>query len=243
MKPGHWRDLHLLAVSLVGWPNHHLQIRPPGHPCSIQGHSCCPNNPDQLAKPPSANSSPRPSLLNSGNSCCPNNPDQPKRVEEKFRTRWNVPHTVGAINGKHISINKPKKLGSDYYNYKGFFSLVLMALVDAEYKFLWIDFGSSGSCSDAKIFNSSDLREKIEDGGLGLPAPESPGEGGPDLHYFLLGGDAFALMSWMVKPYSRRQFRREERIANYKGQRLKGQIQRSITSPKCQTFLKLQVFF
>ena len=40
--------------------------------------------------------------------------------------------------------------------------------------------------------------------------------GGPNLHYFLLGDDAFALMQWMVKPYIRRQFTREERIANYR---------------------------
>ena len=28
--PGHWRDLHLPAIPLVGWPHHHVQIRPPG---------------------------------------------------------------------------------------------------------------------------------------------------------------------------------------------------------------------
>ena len=43
----------------------------------------------------------------------------------------------------------------------------------------------------------------------------TPREGGPDLH-FLLGDDAFALMPWVVKPYSRRQITREERIANYR---------------------------
>ena len=53
-------------------------------------------------------------------------PDDWKRVDEKFRIRWNA---VGAIGGKHIAIKKPKKSGSDYYKYKGFYSLVLLALV------------------------------------------------------------------------------------------------------------------
>ena len=87
-------------------------------------------------------------------------------MEEKFRTRWNVPHAVGAIDGRHVAMKKPKKTGSDFLNYKGFFSLVLLALVDAEYRFLWIDCESSGSSSDAHIFNRSNLREKIEDGAL-----------------------------------------------------------------------------
>ena len=50
-----------------------------------------------------------------------------------------------------------------------------------------------------------------------MPPPlELMGDGGPDLHYFLLGDDAFALIPWMVKPYSRRQLTREERTANYR---------------------------
>ena len=69
---------------------------------------------------------------------------------------------------------------------------------------------------DAQIFNRSDLRENIEDDTLGYPPPKPLWERGPDLHYFLLGNVAFALMLWMVKPYSRRQLTREERIANYR---------------------------
>ena len=52
------------------------------------------------------------------------------------------------------------------YNYKGFFSLVLLALVDTEDRFLSVDVGSSGSSSHAQIFNQSKLRKKIEDGTL-----------------------------------------------------------------------------
>ena len=40
--------------------------------------------------------------------------------------------------------------------------------------------------------------------------------GEPDLHYFLLSDDAFALVSWPVKPHSRRKLTKGERIANYR---------------------------
>ena len=108
-----------------------------------------------------------------------------------------------------------KKSGSEYFNYKGYFSLVLLALVDAEYKFLFVNVGASGSSFDAQIFNRSKLKRRIENRALG-PSPEPLGSGGPDLHYFQLGGNAFALMLWLVKPYSRQQLTREERIANYR---------------------------
>ena len=72
------------------------------------------------------------------------------------------------------------------------------------------------SSSNAQIFNCSTLKRRIENGTLGLPPPEPLGPGGPDLHYFLLGDDAFALMPWLVKPYNRRQLTREERIVNYR---------------------------
>ena len=87
---------------------------------------------------------------------------------------------------------------------------------DADYKFLWVIVGASGSSSDAQIFNCSKLKRRIENRTLGLPPPEPLRPGGANLHYFLLGDDAFALMPWLVKPYSRRQLTREERIANYR---------------------------
>ena len=80
--------------------------------------------------------------------------------------------------------------------------------------------GASGSSSDALIFNRGNLKRRIENGTLGLPPPEPLGPGGPDLHYFLLGDDAFALMPWLVKPYSRRQLTREERIQDIQGRRV-----------------------
>ena len=89
-------------------------------------------------------------------------------------------------------MKKSKKSGSKYFNYKGYFSLVLLALVDVEYKFLWVNVGASGSSSDAAIFKCSKLRRKIENDTLGLLPPEPLGPGGPNLHHFLLGDDGWS---------------------------------------------------
>jgi hypothetical protein len=61
-----------------------------------------------------------------------------------------------------------------YYNYKGFYSVVLIALVDADYQFIWLwaDVGGTGSASDAQIYNDSDLREWAEDGTIGFTDPD-----------------------------------------------------------------------
>ena len=70
---------------------------------------------------------------------CPANPEEWNKVEEMFRKKWNIPHAIGAIDGKHVAIRKPAKSGSLYHNSKGFFSLVLMVLVDGDYLIRWVD--------------------------------------------------------------------------------------------------------
>ena len=82
---------------------------------------------------------------------CPTTPDKWKELEREFRIRWNVPHALGALDGKHVALKKPKNTGALYHNYKGFFSIVMLALVDGQYKFRWVDAGTAGSCSDAQL--------------------------------------------------------------------------------------------
>ena len=66
---------------------------------------------------------------------CPAIPEKWNKVEEVFRQKCNIPHAIGAIDGKRVAIRKPAKSGSLHHNYKGFFYLVLMALVDGDYLF------------------------------------------------------------------------------------------------------------
>ena len=147
---------------------------------------------------------------------CPTTPEDWRQLEAEFRLKWNVPHAIGALDRKHVAIRKPPKSGSLYHNYKGFFSVILMALVDAEYRFRWVDVGTEGSCSDAQIFNNSELKDKIEDSSIGFLEPSPIEPGGPDLPYFILADNALALRTWLMKSYSHRGMRRPDMIANYR---------------------------
>ena len=147
---------------------------------------------------------------------CPTTPDGWKELEREFRIRWNVPHALGALDSKHVALKKPKHTAALYHNYKGFFSVVMLALVDGQYKFRWVDAGSIGSCSDVQIFNACQLKRKIDDGRIAFPAPAPITQGGRDVPYFILADYVFALKTWLMKPYGRRMLTREERIANYR---------------------------
>ena len=61
------------------------------------------------------------------------------------------------MNGKHIAVECPKNAGSNYFNYKNFHSMVLMACCDAKYCFTFVDIGSYGRNNDAEIFLETDL--------------------------------------------------------------------------------------
>ena len=109
-------------------------------------------------------------------------------VESIFRRRWNFPHSLGALDGRHIAIRCPQGGGTLFCNCKGFHSIVLLALVNVDWKFLWMDMGAAGSTSDDQIFKRTNLRHKIEDGSIGFPDSESLGIVGPKVNFFILGG-------------------------------------------------------
>lgn len=65
-------------------------------------------------------------------------------VADEFQEKWKIHNCIGALDGKHIRIIKPPHSASAFFNYKKYFSFVLMGMCDANYKFTWIDVGDYG---------------------------------------------------------------------------------------------------
>ena len=49
-------------------------------------------------------------------------------IAEEFDNKWNFPHCLSAIDGKHIIIQVPSRSGSTFFSYKKSFSIVLLAV-------------------------------------------------------------------------------------------------------------------
>ena len=78
-----------------------------------------------------------------------------EEVAAASESKWNVPHCLGAVDGKHVQIQALANSGSAFFNYKGTFSINLMAVSEAYYKFLSADVDESGCHDDGGAFRES----------------------------------------------------------------------------------------
>ncbi|KAH7717002.1 nuclease HARBI1-like protein [Aphelenchoides avenae] len=147
----------------------------------------------------------------------PNTPNEWLEIANGFWERWKCPNTLGCMDGKHIAIKKPPKSGSMYFNYKGFFSTVLMGVCDHRYRLICVDVGAYGSESDGGVFDRSLLRARLLRGELNLPEPDFlPGNGNTVSPFFFIGDAAFPLMTNLMKPFPGQEIPAEQRTYNYR---------------------------
>lgn len=79
------------------------------------------------------------------------------KISNEYENKWNFPHCLRSMDGKHVMLQAPIHSGSDFYNYKGFFSIVLFAVVDADYCFTYVAVGFQGRLSDGGVFECTTL--------------------------------------------------------------------------------------
>uniref|UniRef100_A0A1X7VAV4 DDE Tnp4 domain-containing protein n=1 Tax=Amphimedon queenslandica TaxID=400682 RepID=A0A1X7VAV4_AMPQE len=127
------------------------------------------------------------------------------KISKEFEQLWNFPHCIGAIDGKHVVIQAPPNAGSEYYNYKGTHSIVLLAVCDARY-------------SDGGIFSNCSFGQALEANSLFLPDP-SPLPNDTSRHplpYVIVGDEAFPLKSYLLRPFPGRYLPEDQAIFNYR---------------------------
>lgn len=142
--------------------------------------------------------------------------DDWKQISDDYWHFWNYPLCLGAVDGKHVMIQAPKNSGTMFYNYKHYFSIVLLASVDANYCFTLLSIGAYGKQSDGGVFAASKFGKKLAENKLQIPGPAKlPGSNIISPHVFV-ADDAFQLTPNMMKPYSGTGLSPEKEIFNYR---------------------------
>ena len=149
----------------------------------------------------------------------PSSKEEWLQIANSFESRWNFPHALGALDGKHVVVKQPPGSGSYYYNYKLTFSVVLLAIAGPNYECLYADIGTNGRCNDGGIWNKSSMLKAIENGSLSIPEDDYLPFGSKKNPYVFLADDAFALKTFLMKPFPQKGLSTEKRIYNYRHSR------------------------
>ena len=149
----------------------------------------------------------------------PSNAEDWLKIAREFDEKWQFPNCIGAIDGKHVVIQPPAGAGSQYYNYKHTHSIVLLAVAGPNYECIYADIGTNGRVSDGGVWNKCSLSKAIENGENSLPPPSCLPFSAEKMPYVFVADDAFALKSYLMKPYPQTGLDEGRRIYNYRHSR------------------------
>lgn len=94
-----------------------------------------------------------------------------KDIAKSFYEICQMLNCIGSVDGKHRRTKCPPNTGSQFYNYKHFHSIVLMAVADAKSNFIFIDVGAYGGENDSTIFTEPTMGKAFKVNALNIPDP------------------------------------------------------------------------
>lgn len=122
-------------------------------------------------------------------------------IANKFYQKTNFPNCIGAVDGKHIRCVNPRNEGSMFFNYKKYFSIILMGVVDAEYCFTTIDVGAYGR-EGSTVFKECLFGRNLYSEKLNLPEPVClPNTSDFPQPFVIVADEAFGLHKNVLRPY------------------------------------------
>ena len=135
----------------------------------------------------------------------------------EMEEEWQYPYAFAAIDGTHIPIKCPgggNEARKQYRNFKEFYSIVQLLLVDAHYQIIWSACGAAGNTHDSTYFQSTRLYQNICEGNV-IPASVKK-INDKLVPPVILGDGAYPLRTWLHKPYGDAVLTPKQRYFNYR---------------------------
>lgn len=80
-----------------------------------------------------------------------------------------------------------------------------MAIVNANYEFIYCDIGTCGWVSDGRAIENTTFYNKLLNGNINFPSSKKPEGATNELLYVFFGDEAFALRKDFLKPFSQQE--------------------------------------
>ena len=149
-----------------------------------------------------------------------------KVVVEGFKNDLGFPQCAGAVDGTHIPILSPQECPADYYNRKGWHSILMQGVVDHQGRFVDVYIGWPGRVHDARVFANSSLYQRGQSKTL-LPDWKET-IGGRNVPLVLLGDPAYPLLQWLMKAFpDNGRLSQQEKHFNYRLSRARVVVEHS----------------
>lgn len=127
-----------------------------------------------------------------------------EKIANDFTTKCNFPNCIGVMDGKHVRVLSPKNSGS-LYSDRHYFSIVLLALIDTNCKFVIVDIGSYGEEEENGIFEKSIMGRHMRSGEFRFPVEKSLPASDIIVPHVIIADEAFRLSDRVMKPYPKDQ--------------------------------------
>lgn len=126
-------------------------------------------------------------------------------------------------------LQAPIKSGTEYVNYKGQYSIVLLAVVDASYSFIYVDVGCQGRISDGSVLKNANFFSELHAGNLHLPTENALHGRTKPVPFVFIADDTFPLQNHIMKPYPmNKEADSRKRIFNYRLNRARRTVENAL---------------
>jgi hypothetical protein len=147
------------------------------------------------------------------------------QIARDFDSTRQFPNLGGAIDGKHVAIVQPPGSGSYFFNYKGYFSIVLLVIANSNLEFIYVDVGKNGRVSDGGVIEDTAFHKKLL---AKCPHLRNSKETAHGLPFVFIVDEAFTLNEQLLKSVSQKELTYERKIFNYRLSQTRGVVENTL---------------